>query len=184
MPRFRTYRCPACAHQWERFEMGDEAPPRFCETCGYDTGGEALPQALAAPRIRSASTKAIDRAYQATEICSENRVEMAERMGLDSDAAAALRITNLNLDSHEGSVAAIPPNNEVSRLMATHPTMMGHGPGAIEYPQHSANVMAGPFPNAGLRAHMQLRHLQATGNNPIVDQPALEIQSPNYVRRL
>lgn len=184
MPLFRTYHCPSCAGMFEEFHMKrDEPAPRFCKLCGFDTAGEAFAQALTAPRIASPIAKAMDDSYRAAEDSSLQRVEMAKSMGLDTEAANALKVTDFRTSGlRTGEVAAIPVRNDVTKAMELAPSQMGFNP--ADYAAASTAVSTGSYANAGLRAMQYVRQQHGAGRNPVTTAPAIETQMKDYRQRV
>lgn len=195
MPRFRTYECPSCTRPFEIFHMSnDEPPPRFCPHCGYDTQSEEaepLAEALSAPVIRrsTAISKSVDATYRAEEEGSNFRVEMAKEMGLDTEAANQLRVTDMRDNVKPGETSIVPVVNDASRMIDSNPNHFGFQGGAVNYQGYSEAVRTGPAPNAGRRAQIGVRdyHARLTQGHKgttISDTPALETQAPGYQSRV
>lgn len=141
------------------------------------------------PHIGRPTTKATDGHYRAMEEGSEHRANVAREMGLDAEAAAALKITDMRDRVHEGEMSAIPVNNPVSQIMAQAP------PGTVGYQNHgvqySPAVRSGQYPNAGAHTMQALRtvhshFLRDAGHvgTTTSDIPALETVQPGYRRRV
>ena len=134
------------------------------------------------PSIRTnARTRGVDKVYRDIEKASEQRAEEAASMlGVSKADMSDLKITDLRSTRHEGDVAAVPVNNEVSRLIDRGVGgFQGDGAG------YSGGVQTGPVPNAGahMRTHLQNHHGKVTGGAGVSDRPALETTYPDYRRR-
>lgn len=196
------YRCPACAWEfdWDHHPSVEaDPPPRFCGGCGYDSHAEApLDRAVTAPHIATGTAVVVDGLYRAEEEGSQHRANVAMEMGLDTDAANALKITDMRDGNRAGDIAAVPVNNPVTQFMANNPGSGGfigsnatwQNPAQIAA-QTSSQVQQGPYPNAGAVAMQQVRqahkaftsgagHAGATSS----DTPALETTVPGYRPRV
>ncbi len=172
-----------------------ESPPRYCKLCGHDCEADdaaPLTQPLSAPHIARPIGRSVDATYRAAEEGADFRATYArEVMGLDADAANALRITDMQDHSRPGEVAVMPVVNPVSQFMDANPGTGGFDVGAQTYAAHSAAVQQGPFPNAGARAQQALRKQHAAFTRDaghkgatMSDVPALETQQPGYRPRM
>lgn len=187
MGRLRTYECPACDSKFEVYcHRTDEAAPRFCPTCGYDTLKQDI--SLAAPYLATGAAKNADGVVRAMEEGADWRArKAAESFGATTAEANGLKLTNLRDNARAGETAAIPVVNDVTRHMAATADLqgapaMGHV-GAEQAIQYSGQVTTGPTPNAGARAANALRNLHAGQGNVVTNTPALETMSPLYQRR-
>ena len=169
-------RCPECrkAFKW----MPSEPEPRFCPLCEADLGEPADDNVICLPAFLKPSTKNNDALYREFERSSEVRMEKAAEMaGVSKSEMSDLKVTNLLTDKGEGSIAAPPVVNEVTRhmdMLAARGAQVGwQGSNGAEY---SAGVQAGPFPNVGAKMRTMI-HQQ---NGMVSDRPALETQQPGY----
>ena len=176
-----SLRCPVCRTKfpWNpRDGYPDECPN---EDCNSRIGIEDN-TVICMPSIRTnARTRGVDKVYRDIEKASEQRAEEAASMlGVSKADMSDLKITDLRSTRHEGDVAAVPVNNEVSRLIDRGVGgFQGDGAG------YSAGVQTGPVPNAGahMRTQLQNHHGQVTRGAGVSDRPALETTYPDYRRR-
>ena len=179
----RRYACPECTRQFvydHHPSIESDPVPRFCQFCGFDSAGEFETPPVA-PAIARGMVQRTDNLLRSVDEGADFRANLArEQLGLDSEAAAAIRDTS-----------AAPVNNAVSQHMASLPAnSVGFNPAnGLGY---SAAVANGPYPNAGARAMQGVRafHQNFTagaGHNPTAttssETPALETQQPGYKRR-
>lgn len=175
-------RCPACrvTFPWDPAKGFPEYCPN--ETCTTRIAHDRADHDVVTPFIRHAKTKANDQVYRQIETASQQRAEAAAEMaGVPVADMADLKITDLRSTRHEGDVAAVPVNNEVSRLI-------DRGIGGFqggEAAEYGAAVQTGPFPNAGaqMRTQLQNYHGKITHGAGISDMPAKETLQPGYRRR-
>ena len=173
-----SLRCPTCRVKfpWNPTDGMPELCPN--ENCNSRIGADVDDNVICMPSIRSARTKANDKVYREMEAASEQRAQVAAEMaGVPVSDMADLKITDLRSTQHEGDVAAVPVNNEVSRLIDRGiGGFQGDGAG------YGAGVQTGPVPNAGahMRTHLQNHHGKVTGGAGVSDRPALETTYPDY----
>lgn len=193
MPRLRTYECPSCGGQFEELHMtADEPAPDACPLCHFSGEEAPMEPQLSAPKIATGLAARVDDTYRAAEEGAEFRAQYAqESLGLDSEAARALKITDMRSNTREGDVAAAPVVNPVSQFMDANPHTGGFAAGAANYAGYSQMVRTGDMPNAGLRAQMSVRKAHAnqlanSGHKGAVssEAPALEVLNPNYTPRV
>ncbi len=179
-----SLRCPTCRMKfpWEPTKGLPDLCPN--EDCNSRIGADVDDNVICMPSIRStARTKSVDKVYRDIEAASEQRAEEAASMlGVSKADMADLKITDLRPTRHEGDVAAVPVNNQVSQLI-------DRGIGGFQGANgvgFSGPVQSGFAPNAG--AHMQktLRetHANRVGWDKVGDAPALELTNPGYRRRV
>lgn len=191
MPRLRKYDCSSCGKRFEILHAtAAEPPPDFCPKCGAPSS-DSVTEPLPLPSILSVKTRAVDGHYRAMEEGSQHRANMAMEMGLSTEEANQLKITNLRDNVREGEISAMPVNNPVSQMMAAAPPgTVGYQPG-VNGVQYSGAVQSGPYPNAGAHTMQALRsrHAQFTqdaghAGTTTSEIPALEAVNPNYRRRV
>lgn len=176
-------RCPACrvTFPWDPAKGFPEfCPNTLCETrIAHDREDSDVVM----PFVRtSAKTKVIDRTYREMETASEHRaIAAAEMAGVPVSEMSDLKITNLRSTTHEGDVAAVPVNNEVSRFMDQTGAGGFNAPNPVEY---GTNVQVGPYPNAGahMRTAVQAHHSRSVPGG-VSERPANETLQPGYRRR-
>lgn len=176
-------RCPDCRGKfpWDP-KLG---MPKHCALCGAYVGHDRDDDDIVVPFIRHASTSASDKVYRDMERGSERRAEMAaEAAGVPVSEMSGIKINDLRSTRHEGDVAAVPVNNEVSRAIEAGQSSFGfQGNNGLGF---SGPVASGPFPNAGARTQTMLRsaHAERMGWDKVGDRPANEINQPGYRRRV
>ena len=184
MSKLIPYQCPHC--QRRVYEWDDEAAPRFCGHCGYDSEADPsappLAEQLAAPYISSSAARSVDQITRAHEEGAEFRARMAqEQFGLTAEEASVIKMTNQKDNLREGDVAAapvvVPPDMQPMR--ATQAGLAASG-----------LVRQGPEPNMGLRTMMAGRQAHMQNADPrhagsvSSELPALEVFSPMYSPRV
>lgn len=182
-------KCPICRAKFKWNPL--VGFPDYCPNakCTSRIAHDRKDDDVVMPFVRSPGTKANDDLYRSMEKASEARAEHAAQiLGVPTSDMSDLKITNLNDRRHEGAVAAMPVNNEVTRMMAAAPQQFGMNPNAGL--QYSATVSSGPYPNSGARTQNMIRSLHtermsgASLGGVSTDAPALETQNPNYRRRV
>ncbi len=190
----RRYRCPNCHRQFDydhHPSIVADPLPDWCpyEDCGYSV--EDATAGIVAPHIGGASIVAsVDNTIRGMEDGAEVRAQMAIEHGMDPGEAAQLRLTNQRDNLRAGDTSDMPVVNDVTRAMAAMPAgSVGFQSGGLGY---SSTVSQGPFPNAGLRAMMEVRNAHervaarvtgGAGSGFVADRPALETLQPGYKRR-
>jgi hypothetical protein len=160
--------------------------PKYCALCGAYVGHDRDDDDIVVPFIRHASTTANDKVYRDMESGSERRAAMAaELAGVPVSDMSALKITDLAPTRHAGDVAAIPVNNEVSRMVEASP----QSPFGFKRDSglgFSGPVASGFAPNAGARFQNTIResHAERMGWDKVGDLPANEVLQPGYRRRV
>ena len=189
----KRYRCSDCSRQFDYdHHPSIEADPLPGE-CPYSdcrSNAAALPGIVAPHLAMNSIVRAVDDTYRGMEEGSEVRAQMAQEFhGVDASEAANMKITNILDGRREGESSDPQVNNAVSQSMASTPGVGFQGASGLGYSQ---SVSQGPYPNAGLRAMMDVRarHNQVAarvtggaGGAFTVDRPAIETQVPGYKRR-
>jgi len=191
-----TYRCPGAnghgEHTFSYFHHPDarrDPPPRYCPVCGWDSHGTGMDEELATPHIASARAvvQSVDGIHRGMEEGAQFRADVAaERFGLSSEEAAALRETNMADGLREGDTSNVPVDNDVSRLVEAAPDKFGfRDPNAGLY--FSGTVGEGVNPNAGAKTQAAVRSMHAKvaavngmPNATLSHRPALETVASNY----
>lgn len=190
----RTLSCPSCSGEFDHFFMKSDDPyPRFCSLCGFDTQApvgkgrrrKKLAAMPSAPRIEgSGARKNVDGYYRAVEEGGEHRANVAESMGLSSEDARTLKVTDMRDNMREGDIAEKPVVNDVTmamdRINQIRPGSVGFQANGAQY---SGEVQGGPFPNAGARTMQGLRRAHSGGGFTTSSLPALETLQPGYKAR-
>ena len=189
MSNWKRYQCPSCGKQF-----AFEGIPRFCPHCSYDTQEETLSEVICSPGILRGKSRGVDNIYKAEEEASQFRAHQAMEMGLSTEEANGLKITNMRDNAQIGETSEIPVNNPVSQAMAAQPQNFGFNQGAqqqaVQYSQmaHVDPKSGRPLPaqerNAGLRAQNMLKTSHQAQGYVTSDTPALETQMPGYRRRM
>jgi hypothetical protein len=176
-------KCPDCRGKF-RWDP-TKGMPKNCALCGAYVGHDRDDEDIVVPFIRHASTTASDKVYRDMERGSDRRAEMAaETLGVPVSEMSGIRITDLNPTRHEGDVAAVPVNNEVSRAVEAPQSPFGfQRDSGLGF---SGPVASGPFPNSGARTQTMLRgaHAERMGWDKVGDRPANEVMQPGYRRRV
>lgn len=169
-------RCMVCREKFP-WDMVQDGSPEYCPKCGEYIGTEGKDEVVL-PFISSAKNLGADRVYKDMEQKSELRAQLAaEQSGLSASEVSHLKITNMNDRQRQGDIAAMPVNNEVSRMMASAP------PGTVGFGsqyaiQMSAMSQQGPVPNAGsnfIHNVLKPQHGQRYGV-PITENPSLGVR--------
>lgn len=191
----RRYRCPACTRQFDydhHPSIAADPLPGECpyRDCGYSTVD--VQPGIVSPHLATKTiVGSVDNVTRGMEEGAEIRAQMAMEMGgMDSGEAAQLRMTNQRDNLRAGDTSDIPVNNAVTQHMAQAPTgSVGFQSGGLGYSQ---SVSQGPYPNAGLRAMLDVRSKHdrlagavtgGVGSGFATDRPALETLQPGYKRR-
>lgn len=187
MGRLRTFECPSCAGRFEQYvHRADEPPPRFCGQCGFDS--LTLDASLASPHIATGAAKNVDGVHRAMEEGAEWRAnKVQESFGGTTAEGNNLKLTDMRDNARAGETAAVPVVNDVTRMMATVQSQGGPRVGHVSADQalqYSGQVMAGPTPNAGVRAARSLKALHGSQGGVVTHAPAMETLSPLYQRRI
>jgi hypothetical protein len=98
--------------------------------CGFDTSMGDNPE-VASPHVSSGRAKAItqsaDQTYRGMEAAGDaNAQAAADHLGVPVSEMSDLKIINLNDSLREGDAAAKMPANDVSRMVAAAPTVLGN----------------------------------------------------------
>ena len=176
-------RCPACRVKfaWDP----SKGFPEYCpnEACTTRIAHDRADDDVVMPFVRStAKSRSIDNVYREMETASAHRAQQAADLaGVPVSEMSDLKITDLRPTRHEGDVAAVPVNNEVSRLIDRGVGGWQGGQGS----EYGGAVSTGPFPNAGahMRTQLQERHGRVTHGAGVSDRPANEVLQPGYRRR-
>ena len=181
-----SLRCPVCRVKfpWDpKAGMPDLCPN---EDCNSRIGVED-DTVICMPSIRTARTKATDKVQRDIVDASERRAEMAAEMaGVSVAEMSDLKITDLRSTRHEGDVAAVPVQNDVTRVMENPIGQQAFGFQGSNGVGFSGPVATGIVPNAGAHFQRALRqnHAERVGWDKVGDAPALEISNPLYRRRV
>lgn len=170
MPVMRTLQCPSCQGTFDHlFMSSDDAPPRYCQLCGFDTHKKKrgrprkMEVMLSAPKFQSRKTKGVDDHYRAMEEGSNHRAELAKSLGADEQTANDLKITNLK-PGQQGEAANVPVVNEVTKAMDLNNAHKGDSTGFAMSQvgaQYAAQTSQGPHARQGMRAQDSLRSIHA-----------------------
>ena len=189
----KRYRCPSCARLFDYDHHpsieADPLPEECPYECGFRSG--AMPPGLVAPHLGSVAVVAsVDNVIRGMEDGARIRAQMGQELhGMDTADAAQLHLTNQRDRLRPGDISAMPVNNQVTQMMAAAP------PGTLGFRDGlglSSAVSTGPYPNAGLRAMMDVKAAHdrvagqvtgAAGSVFTADRPALETQQPGYRKR-
>lgn len=179
--------CPHCKKKFKWNPL--DGMPENCALCGEFVGQTRGDEEIHMPAFLSAATRANDNLYRQVEHASEQRsYAAAEKLGVDvADVAGDLKITDLRSTMHEGAVAAVPVQNEVTQVMANaDPRQSPWGFNSAAGLGYSGGVQAGPLPNAGARTQSVLNahHAEISRGSAVSDRPALETVQPGYRRRV
>lgn len=187
----KRYQCPECEAQfrYDHHPSIEADPVRHCPRCGFSIAEEFEP-ALVAPHIATHHGKSVDTLYKEMELGAEFRAQQAqEQHGLDTQAANAMKLTDMRDDARYGETSDVPVANPVTQVMDQAPpnTFGFQGANGLQY---STSVAEGPFPNAGARAQAALRRHHAANIDPrqtgatSSSLPALETTNPGYRKRV
>lgn len=176
----RRYRCPSCHGLFDYDHHpsleSDPLPDDCPYSCGYS---QAMPEALMTPHLATNTiVQSVDNVTRGMEEGAEMRAQMAqEHGGLDAAEVSGLKMTDQKDNLRYGDTSYAPVNNPVSQMMTAAPGSVGFSSGGLGY---SSTVSQGPYPNAGLRAMLDVQKKFGT---MAPSRPALETLQPGYKRR-
>ena len=189
MSGWKRYQCPSCDKQF-----AFEGTPRFCPHCSYDTQEEVLSEVICSPGLLKGMAKGVDNIYRADEEASNFRAQKAMEMGLSTEEANNLKITNMRDNVQIGETSEVPVNNPVSQAMQQHPQAYGFSPQAqqqaLTYSElahvdpSSGRLLPPKERNAGLRAQVMLKASHQERGHATSDILVKETQQPGYRRRM
>jgi len=191
----KRYRCLSCsgvfAYDHHPSIEADPLPTdEPCPHCGIIADVDA---AVVAPHIGRPIARTVDNLHRDMEDGEKFRANVAmEKFGLSSEEARVMVATNSLDNLRQGDTSNIPVNNPVSRAIDAQPQTFGFSGGAAQQGMAaSPMVQSGAFPNAGLRAMMEVRAahpgmVASSGHKTAATSslPALETQQPGYRQRV